>query len=194
MFHYLIKHKFLVSLFITSFLPLWLSISLIELFSIFDSNNQYKTTEYIVLASIIVVNLLCLIYLNKKIAWFIKNQKSPSRKIVAATKEKSITTEYLLSCILPLFAFDFTNWQQVILFLVFFATLSFLCLRNNNVYSNIYLELKKYNFYTCEIVNKDNIKSNVLVISKNNLSKYPCLEMDFARINDEVFLDTTSNF
>ena len=114
--------------------------------------------------------------------------------MISAIKEKSITTEYLLSCILPLFAFDFTNWQKVILFLVFFATLSFLCLRNNNVYSNIFLELKKYNFYTCEVVNKDDIKSTVLVISKNNLSKNVNKKFDFARVDDEVFLDTTSNF
>ncbi len=194
MFRYLLKHKFLVSLFITSFLPLWASISLIELFSIFDLNNTHKVTEYIVLVSIIVVNLICIIYLNKKLSWFIKEQKSPTQKIKSVVKEKSITTEYLLSYILPLFAFDFTNWKQVLLFLIFFATLSFLCLRNRNVYSNIYLELRKYNFYSCEVVNKDNIRSTVLVISKNNLCKKKNKEINFARIDEEVLLDTTTNF
>ncbi|MBQ1502206.1 MAG: hypothetical protein IIZ45_06305, partial [Firmicutes bacterium] len=31
-------------------------------------------------------------------------------KVLSATEEKTITAEYLLSYILPLFAFDFTQW------------------------------------------------------------------------------------
>lgn len=193
MFHYLIKHKFIVSLFITSLLPLWIAISFIELFSILDANNLYKTTEYIVILSIVLINLLCIFYLNKKLSQ-LKKQKEPSQKISNVIKEKSITTEYLLSCILPLLAFDFTNWKQILIFLIFFATLSFLCLRNKNVYANIFLEFQKYNFYTCELVNLDNVKSTVTVISKNNLSKKVNKDICFARIDDEVFLDVTTTF
>lgn len=192
MVRWLIKHKFTVSLFVTSFAPLWISISLIEFFSILEPYNLHKITEYIVLISIIITNLFCIVYLHIRIAWFIKNQKEPSQTIETVTKEKSITTEYLLSYILPLFAFDFTKWKQVLLFLIFFTTLSFLCLRNKNVYSNIFLEMKKYNFYSCNVINKDSVKSAVLVISKNNLSKRENAEISFARVDDGIFLDTTS--
>lgn len=43
-----------------------------------------------------------------------------------------ITAEYLLSYILPLFAFDFTKWDEVVKFLIFFLTFSYLCIRHGH--------------------------------------------------------------
>ena len=54
-------------------------------------------------------------------------------------EEKALSSEYLLSYILPLFAFDFTVWHQVILFLVFFFVLAFLCICHNYFNVNILL-------------------------------------------------------
>lgn len=189
---YILKHKFIISLFITSFVPLWISIIFIELFSIFNAENLFKTTEYIVISTIIIVNLFCIIYMHKKISWFIKNQKEPAQKLKSIVKEKTITTEYLLSYILPLFTFDFTQWKQIILFLIFFTTLSFLCLKNKNIYSNIILELNNYSFYTCVIENDNHIPTTVFIISKNNLSKKINTKLNFSRIDDDVCIDITS--
>lgn len=52
---------------------------------------------------------------------------SSKQTIKCAREKKAITAEFLLSYILPLFAFDFTLWNQVVLFLVFFVTLGYLC-------------------------------------------------------------------
>ena len=41
---------------------------------------------------------------------------SSKQTIKVAREEKSIAAEFLLSCILPLFAFDFTLWNQAVLF------------------------------------------------------------------------------
>ena len=72
-------------------------------------------------------------------------------KIVSAEQEKGVTSEFLLSYILPLFAFDFTKWVSVVEFLIYFLILAFLCVRNNNVYANLLFEVKKYKFYNCEM-------------------------------------------
>ena len=52
--------------------------------------------------------------------------------IVDAKENKSIITDYMLSYILPLFVFDFTQWDGVVMFLIFFITLGFLCIKHNN--------------------------------------------------------------
>lgn len=57
--------------------------------------------------------------------------------------------EYLLSYILPLFAFDFTVWNGVVLFLIFFTILGFLCIKHNYFSVNIILEMAEFRFYNC---------------------------------------------
>ena len=66
--------------------------------------------------------------------------------IVSAVQEKGITSEFLLSYILPLFAFDFTLWSGCVEFLIYYVILAFLCIRNNNVYANLWLEVFGYKF------------------------------------------------
>ena len=82
-------------------------------------------------------------------------------------EEKIISTEFLLSYVLPLFAFDFTKWDQVILFLIFYITMSFLCIRHNHFSVNIVLEFLHYRFYNCVIENDDKIRIDTKIISKN---------------------------
>mgnify|MGYP000320977530 FL=1 len=60
-----------------------------------------------------------------------------------------ITAEYLLSYILPLFAFDFTKWDEVVKFLIFFLTFGYLCIKHNSFSVNIVLELLGYKMYDC---------------------------------------------
>ena len=103
--------------------------------------------------------------------------------------EKSITAEYLLSYILPLLAFDFTRWDQTVLFLIFYMTLGFLCIRHNFFSVNIMPELSQFKFYNCELVNEDGRKTKQTVISKRQLSE--CLgETIYLRsLNNEYKLD-----
>ncbi|MGL5259315.1 MAG: hypothetical protein ACRC7V_04325 [Lachnospiraceae bacterium] len=167
---------FKLCMYITSFLPLWISILFIEIMSIIF-NSENVVVEYtmiiIVSASFILATTIMLVFLKKK------TEEGPEvYTLKKAIKEKGLTLEYLLSYILPLFAFDFTEWKSMVLFLVYFLTLAFLCIRNDNVYANIILEIKKYSFYTCEIEKIDeegdnqddkNCKS-IVIISKQPLA------------------------
>ena len=117
--------KFLFfSLYYTSFSPLWLSILFINIKSCIEKTQPINTEKY----SIIVILVLWVItFISIR-----NNLRSKNKEgAIAVTldtiqEEKSITSEYLLSYILPLFAFDFTRWDSVILFLIFFITLAYL--------------------------------------------------------------------
>ena len=43
---------------------------------------------------------------------------SEKYEIISAKRSKNITIEVFLAYIFPLFAFDFTHWDQIILFLI----------------------------------------------------------------------------
>lgn len=96
-------------------------------------------------------------------------------KILSVEQKNGMTSEFLLSYILPLFAFDFTKWSSVAEFLIYFLILAFLCVRNNNVYANLLFEVKKYRFYTCEmqwVAEAEATPIPMMVISKMPLNAY----------------------
>ncbi len=159
---------FKISMFITSLIPLWLSVIAIDLISILD-NSTNLITEYISIAFILIANIFSSIYITKKFKWASKNPDQP-QVIISATKENSINTEYLLSCILPLLAFDFTQWRQVLIFSIMLLLLCYLCVRNSFVHANILFELNGYKYYSVrsQDINDNEIES--IIISKENLA------------------------
>ena len=100
------------------------------------------TEKYSVLA-ILILSIISLVIFA--LSFNKKNMSGAQEYIIdSVEEEKAISAEYLLSYILPLFAFDFTVWHQVALFLVFFFVLAFLCIRHNYFSVNILLELSGY--------------------------------------------------
>ena len=97
-------------LFYLSFTPLWISILFVDIKSIIV-DNEYLYTEYIsVICILIAAAVSCFV-----VFWGINGNLRKGKEgtqpniIIEAKEEKTITTEYLLSYILPLFAFDFTK-------------------------------------------------------------------------------------
>lgn len=70
------------------------------------------------------------------------NNQPPKIKINKAIRANKLLSEFLLAYILPMIAFDFTGLKSVALFVICFEMLAFLCIRNSNVYTNIWLEFK----------------------------------------------------
>lgn len=95
-------------LFFTSFFPLWISILFIDIKSRFE-NTENLWTEKISIPLILLSSLISLVVL---LFVFANNSKEGSTKLMVkdAADDKTISSEYLLSYILPLFAFDFTKW------------------------------------------------------------------------------------
>lgn len=184
---------FKIAMFITSFIPLWITILFIDVISIIKK-NQYLITEIIGIAVIFVI-------LSMSILIIVLSMKSITLssykiyKIEAATQEKGITSEFLLSYVLPLFAFDFTQWDSVVQFLIYFFILAFLCIRNNNVYANLIFECLNYKFYTCDLIwapEPNTPAIQAIVISNSNLCAMKGNTIDVAPLNKPFYIKKKS--
>ena len=159
---------FTLCLFFLSFAPLWLSVLFLDGMSIY-SGSESVCTEWISIACILLGIVLSGIIVHRHL----KSKglaNTVSLKVLARHEEKTITAEFLLSYILPLFAFDFTVWKQVVLFLLFFCTLAFLCVSHRHFSANVVLELAGYRFYRCTLQDKDGNESEKIVVSRKTLA------------------------
>lgn len=171
----------------TSFFQLWISISFIDAKSLIE-NTKNPWTEIISIIIIISVSIISAIVLLPE---FIYSSKEGNAKFVVkdASDDKTITSEYLLSCILPLLAFDFTKWDQVVLFLIFFVALGFLCIRHNHFSANILLEILNYKVFTCELEDEDKNVVKRKIISRRTLNAHKGEYIYLKSFNNEIKLD-----
>ena len=175
------------SLFFLSFAPLWVSILFIDIKSIIERQTDIETEKYSVLI-ILFLSLVSLIILMLSLSK--KNTNGAQEfTIDSIEEEKAISAEYLLSYILPLFAFDFTVWHQVVLFLIFFFVLAFLCVRHNYFSVNILLELFGYRFYRCCLRNEDDVSISKVIISRERLLNRKTEKILLYPINNEYSID-----
>lgn len=180
---------FAISLYFVSFLPLWVSVLFIDILSIIQNQTNIKT-ECISIGCIFIAMVISIAIIYHELHK--RGKEGSSRQTIKAAKEeKSITAEFLLSYILPLFAFDFTLWNQVILFLIFFMSLGFLCIRHNYYSVNIVLEIAGYRFFRCLMSNSDNVKTEQLIMSKQRLNELVETDIYVAALNNEYGLDVS---
>ena len=106
-------------------------------------------------------------------------------------EQKTAAMEYLLSFILPMFAFDFTQWNQVVLFLIYFAVVGFLCFKHNLLVANIILEVAGYRFYRI-VASKDyNVRVERNVITRAGLVNMKEEEVYLVPMNDDWYYDVS---
>ena len=198
------------NMFFTSFLPLWISIIVFDIWNIACfvlkyraiDPKWYENTVFILrnvaIESItICILLICCIVsvhsINKEIREHENNPEPAKGKIVRARRANKLTAEFLLAYILPMIAFDYGKPKQIVLFLIYFAVLSFLCIRNNNVYTNILLEFKGYKMYDCDIecvcLGQPCNYTDCLVISKNNLMQSLPHEINFFDFENYIYIE-----
>ena len=177
------------SLFYLSLTPLWLSIAFIDGKNIFDG-NPIIYTEMISIAIMAIVMIVSAIVVAVS---FRKGNKSGAQPFILKSikEEKLITAEYVLTYVLPLFAFDFTVWYGVILFLLFYFVLAFLHVRHNRLGANIILEIFGFCYYECELENEDGILIQKNIIGRKSLLSKKNYEIDAKPINNEYFFDVT---
>lgn len=178
---------FSLCLYHTSFLPLWVSILFIDIRSV-ACDGKNLMTEQISIGCILISLLVSAVVLLVGLCINVRNGSAP-QTLISASEEKSITAEYLLSYILPLFAFDFTRWDQVVLFLIFYSTLGFLCMRHHYFSVNVMLEICNYRFYKCSLMNEDGQKTHRIVISHRRLNGCVGDTIWLKSLNNEYKLD-----
>ena len=176
------------SMYFLSFVPLWLTVLFVDIKSLFEGGDN-KWTEIISITCILVMTLFalaCMVFI-----FFKSGGDTLERyKLKKAKENKAITSEFLLSYILPLFAFDFTLWDGVVKFLIFFVVLGYLCIRHNYFSVNIILEVICYKMYECILFNEDGCNKERIVVSKQALTIMGGYEISVKTINNDFLLDT----
>jgi len=199
------------NMFFTSFLPLWVSIIVSDLWSIAvkvhnllasiteETAISVKSVLCLISIEMLTISLLCIcsVISIHAINDTIKTQQSAENPehgtIKRAKRANKLTAEFLLAYILPMIAFDYSDIKSILLFLIYFAVLSFLCVRNNNVYTNIFLEFKGYRMYECDIecstMNRSQTYTDSLIISKNNLTQALPKEINYFDFDKYIYIE-----
>ena len=201
--------RFKCSMFITSFIPLWISIIVSDSWVLLSGAVKLLKYDSILLSIINIckVYYLCIIviiiiifvmissisYINNFIREKKNNTNPPVVCIRSAVKSNKLSSEFLLAYILPMIAFDFADLKNLVLFSIYFTILAFLCIRNNNVYTNIFLEIKGYKMYICNLEKNNigvmSIYEDCLVISKNNLTIDIGNNMAYWDFENNIYID-----
>ena len=172
-----------LSLYHTSFLPLWISILFMDIKSIVEK-GPHLTTEIVGLLCIVISLPICIFIIF--IALHTKIREGTILQTLVSVKEE----KRIIAYILPFFAFDFTRWDQVIPFLIFYLTLGFLCVRHNYLSVNIMLEIAGFRLYRCSLKNDDGIVTDQIVISHRRLNSFVGESLYLSSLNNEYKLDT----
>ena len=173
------------SMYFLSFIPLWFAVIFVDARNLGAKNNKIEILTIIFIFIGIVISLCILLSCLKRA----RIEEQQVCNIKKAVEQKSITADFILAYILPLLAFDFTKWDQVVLFLIFFLTLGIICIRHNFLILNIVLDFMGYRFYDCLYINTDNQEISKTVISQQRLNAKIGLEMRVYPINDDYVID-----
>lgn len=204
------NRKFKWNMLITAFIPLWISIIVSDIWAVVErgmENWEYCESiclnifnickeNWVCIFIVFVIGILMMISIVS-INRFLKEKKSnnypPRIKIRKAIRVNKLSSEFLLAYILPMIAFDFTKLISVVLFVIYFGILAFLCIRNSNVYTNIWLEFKGYRMYLCDlqadIMDRPHIYKECLVISKNNLTVKIENDIKYWDFDNYIYID-----
>ena len=178
------------ALFFLSFAPLWLSVLLIDIRSICCGTDPHIMTEMISIVLIIAGSILSGI-----ISFSALKRRGLENTccftVVSQREEKTVTAEFLLSYILPLFAFNYTKWDEVLLFLMFFLTLAGLCLRHNRFTAGVVLELTGYRFYRCKLKPEQGDTVERMVVTKTPMAYKIGTKCMLRQLNNDCMLDET---
>lgn len=150
-----------------AFSPLWISVVFIDIISIARHETQLWTEKISILV-IIFLMLVSAVVVNK---WIKKKcvLNVERYELKAAREERFLTAEFVMSYVFPLFVFDFTRWDGVVQFLVFFCLLGFLVYRHSYFCTNLFLEIMGYKVYECQL-ERGECSINKRVVSKKDLS------------------------
>jgi hypothetical protein len=136
---------------------------------------QGNTSQLAFAGAVLLVLLVSTLYILSFVRRIGKLSKGGDAvKIVLARKSTSLVTDFLLFYVLPMIAFDFSNLRDILLFLIYFAFIAFLSIRNGNVYTNVLFEFIGYRAYKCDVekgvMGKTFKYSECTVISKFDLT------------------------
>ena len=177
---------FSFSMYFLSFIPLWIIVLFVNVKSLLEGAD-HKCTEVMSIVLVLIGIVLSIVVQRFELGI---RDDSPNKFTVLEAKEcKTMTTDYLITNILPLIAFDFTCWDEVFKFLLFFILIGYLCVRHNIFSVNIIMEMMNYKQYDCKLMNDDDVEIDRKVISKNELTMKKGNWISVRQINNEYYIE-----
>lgn len=177
------SHRFSFEFSVLSFLPLWVSVLIVCIQGVVIRNQPIGTEIALLVAvpALLVVSGLEMII-------FFHTRKPPADEVEGGLvveeyeKQKTITTEYLLACVLPLYTFDFTNWCSVLQFATVIGTIVLLYAKYYELPPNVVLELMGYSRFKCRFSD-----GRVRFVLAKKMEKGPS-KLNFRALGNDVFL------
>lgn len=182
----LMSKIFSMAVYITSYFPLWLSVLFLDIRSLVIANADYYT-EIFSICLIVVMNFISFVFIKSSLKK--KTNGTHSFIVKSIKEEKNVSAEFLLTYVLPLFAFDFTTWNGMVLFAIFFLFIGYLEIEHNCVPNSIVFDFIGYSWYSCSFVDDGigkTIETKVLIRKKCILSENEIVITQ--KINNEVWL------
>lgn len=175
---------FAVCLFFLNFLPLWAVLVFRDVCSLLDDTNKCNRMEWISL-----IGILCAFVVSVVVVQIgIRQQRSSGicerRTLTQLAEHKTLTADMLLCYVLPLLAFDFSQWRGLVEFLVFFAVLLRLNWKYNTIQGCLWLELFGRRIYSCKFENGEDIE----LIASSSLSGEEGTEKYLCPLNDKFWI------
>lgn len=177
---------FAVALAFLNLLPVWISIVISDLDSIFCKNTRHAVAEWSGIAIAVLGVLTSLVIVHVAICQ--KKQERAGVIIpVRLTEKKALTIECMISNVLPLLAFDFCSGVGLLQFLIFVVALLVLTCRSNAFVGSAYLGFIGYRFYDCEYCREDcAVTRKTFLVSPRYLGGEDGAHLQCFGLNDEV--------
>ena len=118
-------------------------------------------------------------------------ENSEKLRITDVHEQKTAALEYVLTFVLPMFAFEFTQWESCILFAIYFLTLLILCSKHNLLFANMVFEVLNYRFYDVAVQNGHGKSVDREVISKQHLENMKEEDIYLRSMNNGFWFDVS---
>lgn len=177
-----------------NFFPLWLVVLVRAGTSLADSSKCHGT-EWCVIAGILAGIPLAYCHVVNTLKKSRNATPSPDDAFSMCNihERKTLTAEVLLTYVLPLWAFKFTEWMGVVEFLVFFLVVVALAARHLDMTGSLFLEWLGYRYYDCNVKypGRDDPKTEskrVMVLVKGTLSSAEGSPWYLRALNNQLML------
>jgi hypothetical protein len=177
-------------LYFLNFAPLWGAIAVGYVFRHVRGESLNKESLWCLIgmgAGLLISGIAVLMQLHDA-----KGKKGDEIQLTILRERKAVTAELLMTYVLPLWAFDFTDvigWAQ---FALLFIVMLWLSCRHRILEGSLFMELLKYWVYECTYkqTNAAGTTKNkiLLVFSKNHLEPFQGLSRRAISLNNQTKL------
>lgn len=181
---------FKYSAFFVSYTPLWASILYVDFMSLLYHKTPNRWTEMISITLIVLAYVISVINMVRTLKGMSK-ENSEKLRITDVHEQKTAALEYVLTFVLPMFAFEFTQWESCILFAIYFLTLLILCSKHNLLFANMVFEVLNYRFYDVAVQNGHGKSVDREVISKQHLENMKEEDIYLRSMNNGFWFDVS---